>query len=49
MLIKLNKFLRNVVLIIGAVCVVCRLAEKKIGQPKKQAEGFQTEEFDDIW
>ncbi len=49
MLFKLNRFLRNVVLIIGAVCVIGKLAEKKMSLPKENLEGFQTEEFDDIW
>lgn len=49
MLFKLNRFLRKVVLIIGAVCVIGKLAEKKMSLPKENLEGFQTEEFDDIW
>ena len=49
MLLKLNRILRNIVLIIGALCIVFKLAEKKTSQKNDQREGFQTVEFDDIW
>lgn len=49
MLLKLNRALRNVVLIIGAICLICKLADNKSAKMKEQNEGFQTVEFDDIW
>ncbi len=49
MLLKLNRILRKIVLIIGAVCVISKLFEKQANKPKQQREGFQIEEFDDIW
>lgn len=49
MLIKLNRFLRNILIIVGAVCVILKLADSKINQSVQKIEGFQTKEFDDIW
>ena len=49
MLLKLNRFLRNIVLIVGAVCIIFKLADSRTSQKKEQKEGFQTVEFDDIW
>ena len=46
---KINSILRSIILVIAAVCVIFKLADKKISQPKQKAEGFQTHEFDDIW
>lgn len=46
---RLNGFLRKIVLVICAVCVVFKLTDRRSGQTKKKTEGFQTEEFDDIW
>jgi len=46
---KLNRFLRKVVLILGAVCIIFKLADKQMSKQLEQYEGFQTEEFDDIW
>ena len=49
MILKINRFLRKIVLVIGALCIVLKLADSRTGQKKDQREGFQTEEFDDIW
>lgn len=49
MLLKLNRILRNIVLIIGSVCVILKLADNKASKKNNQGEGFQTVEFDDIW
>lgn len=49
MLLKLNRFLRKVVLILGAICVIFKLADKHMSKQLEQYEEFQTEEFDDIW
>ncbi|MBQ3610643.1 MAG: hypothetical protein IJA01_00040 [Firmicutes bacterium] len=46
---KLNRFLRKVVLILGAVCIIFKLAYKQMSKQLEQYEGFQTKEFDDIW
>ncbi|MDO5414781.1 MAG: hypothetical protein Q4F78_04865 [Bacillota bacterium] len=49
MLLKLNRIMRKMVLVLGAVCLVFKLLDKKTSRPVSQREGFQTEEFDDIW
>lgn len=49
MLIKVNRFLRKIVLILGVLCVAFRLADKQMSKQLEEYEGFQTEEFDDIW
>ena len=49
MLLKLNRFLRKIVLILGVLCVVFRLADKQMSKQLEEYEEFQTEEFDDIW
>ena len=49
MLLKLNKVLRKIVLVVSAICVVLKLIDKKSNQTTQQHEVFQTEEFDDIW
>ena len=49
MLLKINRVLRNIVLIVGALCVVFKLAECKVNKKDNQREDFQTVEFDDIW
>lgn len=49
MLLKLNRFLRKVVLIVGAVCIIFKIADKQMNKQPEQHEGFQTKEFDDIW
>lgn len=49
MLLKLNRIMRKIILVLGAVCVIFKLFDNKASQPKSQREGFQTEEFDDIW
>ena len=49
MLLKLNRVLRNIVLVIGALCIVFKLAESKANKKSDQSEEFQTVEFDDIW
>ena len=49
MLLKLNRILRNIVLIIGVLCVIFKLAGSKGSKKNDQSEDFQTVEFDDIW
>ncbi|MDO4544775.1 MAG: hypothetical protein Q4C25_01335 [Bacillota bacterium] len=49
MLAKINGTLRKIFLIVGAVCVIFKLTEKKKEERKSSKQGFQTEEFDDIW
>jgi len=49
MLSKLNRILRNIVLIIGAVCIIFKLTDSKSNKKSDRGEGFQTVEFDDIW
>lgn len=49
MLIKVNRFLRYIVLILGGLCIVFKLGEKKATEKETFGEGFQREEFDDIW
>lgn len=49
MLIKLNRILRYIVLILGGLCVIFKLKEKKATEKELFGEGFQREEFDDIW
>lgn len=49
MLLKLNRIMRKIVLVLGAVAAVYKLFERRSSLPKEQHEGFQTEEFDDIW
>lgn len=49
MLFKVNRVLRNIVLMIGAVLVVLKITEKRETEIKTSEEGFQIREFDDIW
>lgn len=49
MLIKLNRILRYIVLVLGGLCVIFKLREKKATEGETFGEGFQREEFDDIW
>lgn len=49
MLIKLNRILRYIVLVLGGLCVIFKLREKKATERETFGEGFQREEFDDIW
>ncbi len=49
MLVKLNRILRYIVLILGGLCVIFKLKEKKTTEKELFGEGFQREEFDDIW
>lgn len=53
MLLKLNRFLRKIVLVLGALCVIFKLLNKESEQSetkhRTKHEGFQTHEFDDIW
>lgn len=53
MLIKLNRFLRKIVLVLGALCMIFKLLDRDTDKPKSKhkvkTEGFQTHEFDDIW
>lgn len=49
MLIKINSVMRKAVLIMGAIFLIFNLTEKKKAGKTSEKEGFQTEEFDDIW
>ncbi len=49
MLIKINRVMRKILLITGAVLLVFKVTEKKKTDRKSEEEGFPTEEFDDIW
>lgn len=49
MLLKINSIMRNILLVLGVVCVIFKLLDKKVSQPKDQQDIFQTVEFDDIW
>lgn len=49
MLLKVNRTLRKFVLVIGALCVIFKLADCKASKKREKHEGFQTAEFDDIW
>ena len=49
MLGKINRILRIIILIAGGAFFICKLTEKKKIERKSYKEGFQSEEFDDIW
>ena len=49
MIQKLDKILRTIVLITGALCIVFKLADSKKSAKNDGHEDFQTVEFDDIW
>ena len=49
MILKISKALRKLVLIIGAICIVFKLADRQMSKQIEKYDGFQTEEFDDIW
>ena len=49
MFLKLNRFLRKVVLVISALCIIFKIADNKSEKKKEHEEAFQTVEFDDIW
>lgn len=49
MLTKIDKMLRTTVLVTSAVLVLIKLAEGNQEKKETMREGFQTEEFDDIW
>lgn len=49
LLLKVNRIMRNIVLVIGAVMVVCKVTERKEREINTSDEGFQIKEFDDIW
>ena len=49
MLLKLNRFLRYVVLVVGGLCAALKIMEKAATKPIKEKKEFQTVEFDDIW
>ena len=49
MLAKINRGLRYFVLSIGGLLLIVKLMEKKKTDRRSSKEGFQTEEFDDIW
>jgi len=53
---ELNSLLRKIMLIIGAVALIFGIADRKTQQKPKMPEygsdmreGFQIQEFDDIW
>lgn len=49
MLREINSKLRKLILIIGSGLLVFKLIEGRGKSEKPDREGFQTEEFDDIW
>lgn len=50
MLEKLNNKLRKIILAIAVITLVFKLTEKRNDNDNAAGdEGFQTEEFDDIW
>ena len=49
MLLKLNRFLRYVVLIIGGLCAVLKIFDKGAKKPIEENDDYQPVEFDDIW
>ena len=49
MLRKLNRFLRTIFIIMAAVFALFKLVEKIEFEKGPEPEGFQTQEFDDIW
>lgn len=49
MLRKINRIMRNIILVAGAVLVIFKLFDSNRIEKKSEKEGFQTEEFDDIW
>ena len=49
MLLKLNRFLRYVVLIIGGLCAVMKLLDKTCDKAIESKDDYQPVEFDDIW
>ena len=49
MLSKINRATRKIILIVGAIFLVFKLTEDKETDKRSEREGFQTEEFDDIW
>ncbi len=46
---KINRDLRKIFVLLGAVFALFKLIEKIEFAPKPEKEGFQQEEFDDIW
>ena len=49
MLLKLNRLLRYVVLILGGLCAVMRLLDKTRDKTIENKDDYQPVEFDDIW
>lgn len=49
MLTRINRMMRNILLIIGPILLVFKLMENKSGIDRWENEDFQTKEFDDIW
>ena len=49
MFTELNRKLRKLFLALGAVFALFKLIEKIEFKPLPEKEGFQQEEFDDIW
>lgn len=49
MLLKLNRVMRKILLITGAIFLIFKLTDSKEADKRSEQEGFQTEEFDDIW
>lgn len=48
-LLKINRALRNLILIVGTVMAVIKITETKERESNTSDEGFQIKEFDDIW
>ena len=49
MLKEINDKLRRALLIIGGSLVIYKIIESAREEQKETEEGFQSEEFDDIW
>ena len=49
MFTELNRQLRKLILVLGAVFALFKLIEKIELPQEPEEEGFQTHEFDDIW
>lgn len=48
-ILKMNRLLRNVLLLVGAAALIFKVTEKKEREIDTSEEGFQIREFDDIW
>ena len=48
-ILKINRMLRNVLLLSGAAALLFKATRKKEREINTSDEGFQIREFDDIW